>query len=841
MEELIAALYSEMELTAEEIADVFWLALIRQQSTSDAPARAEIRQRGDDNSRKLGLEKDRCKDKSKSQLPRIGIFSKGSSVTAQALYELGAKPFKVVDPPSIRNPLALARALRPLMRYVPSGIEMLDESATVQRIAEEQLWIPVTHPTLDPWLDLALVIDSSSSMLIWQRTISELQSLLSYCGVFRNVRTWSISVEPRKRAYDSEGNLPQNDEQKVGVIRPGFGKEATQHTPRHPKELIDPNGRRLILVVTDCVSSMWYEQAILNALKLWADHGLMAIVQMLPEWLWTRTALRTASKVQFYGLEPGTVNQQLSAVRPFIPRSSSAKEDAQNIQIPILTLESTFIETWSQMVAGRGNVLAPGFVFNPAFQQSASPKSGSQDFQASAKEKVQNFKVASSPMARQLASLLAASPVINLPVVRLIRETMLPKSQQVHVAEVLLGGLLQPTSQPTLEMKPDDLEYRFQDEEIRRLLLEGTPVPDMVRVLSTYVQRQFGRSLKEFIAELQVYIEGDNEELVERVRPFAQMTAEVLRRRGGSYAEFVQKVEQHFKLDESTGLTDQAEVPDFTESLPDESQGSNNQPQISDSTASPPLLERIQLGLSNFAPTLDSSRRSVISRFGRRVKTKHSLRAFTVQIWHRVDWRIIGTGFFFQPEGKILTCAHVVRDASVEDEVALGVEVRVRFNSEQVSSSRQQEYRARVVETFHQIHNNYFYDDIVVIELIDAPVSLISKQRMARLEPAYHPGKYNSSGNPFRSYGYSSAGQYLTSAYADGEILGPIEGPAEIYLRAHPLELRSDSITRGMSGAAILDMKRDRVVGIITHQLSVQGGALGRGIAFGADAKIVLL
>jgi hypothetical protein len=234
---------------------------------------------------------------------------------------------------------------------------------------------------------------------------------------------------------------------------------------------------------------------------------------------------------------------------------------------------------------------------------------------------------------------------------------------------------------------------------------------------------------------------------------------------------------------------------------------------------------------------------SILGKFGRRVKTKNSLRGFTVQIWHKVDHRIVGTGFIFQPEGKILTCAHVIRDASVEGEVVPGVEVRVRFSRDQVSPSHQQVYGAKVVEAFHQVHNDYYYDDIVVIELIDAPEFLINREQMAKLEPAYHPSEnYDSSGNFFRSYGYSPTGDYLSSAYADGEIVGPVQAFAEIekYLRADPLELRSDNVNRGMSGAAILDMKRDRVVGLITHQLSFRETIPGRGTAFGADAKIVL-
>ena len=43
--------------------------------------------------------------------------------------------------------LALGRALRPLMRRVPSYDRFeLDEEATVQRIADEDNWLPVLRP-----------------------------------------------------------------------------------------------------------------------------------------------------------------------------------------------------------------------------------------------------------------------------------------------------------------------------------------------------------------------------------------------------------------------------------------------------------------------------------------------------------------------------------------------------------------------------------------------------------------------------------------------------------------------------------------------------------------------
>ena len=61
----------------------------------------------------------------------------------------------------------------------------------------------------------------------------------------------------------------------------------------------------MILIATDCVSEIWHDGTMLPVLKLWAASGPMAIVQMLPEWLWARTALGFASAVRLHSLMPG--------------------------------------------------------------------------------------------------------------------------------------------------------------------------------------------------------------------------------------------------------------------------------------------------------------------------------------------------------------------------------------------------------------------------------------------------------------------------------------------------------------------------------------------------------
>jgi hypothetical protein len=264
--------------------------------------------------------------------------------------------------------------------------------------------------------------------------------------------------------------------------------------------LIDPSGRRLILVATDCVSSGWQDGTLVPALKLWASSGPLAIVQMLPEWLWSRTGLGFASAVRLQSLLPGVPNQQLIASE--VSHWDEIDLDA-GIKVPVVTLEPEPFATWTEMVAGKGGVWSPGFVLEEAVSPHGQiPQRPDTATEGSAEQRVQRFRVTASPMARRLAGLLAAAPVISLPVVRIIQDQLLPESRQVHVAEVFLGGLLKPLGEVSAEVNPDTVQYDFLDG-VRKVLLESVPTSDSLNVLeavSKFIAKRLGRSLDAFAA-----------------------------------------------------------------------------------------------------------------------------------------------------------------------------------------------------------------------------------------------------------------------------------------------------------------------------------------------------
>ncbi len=546
----IGELGERLNLTAEELADVIWLTLIRQQGSVTNATQAEPEARVETTGRRLQVapivEMDIstsvsiANSQSTSEIV-AGIAPRRSQTALMTNTVLDRVPFKVPNPPSIREPLALVRSLRPLMRQVPSDyIAGLDEQATAQQIAETRVWQPIVQPALEPWLELVLIADESASMVIWQQTVLEFRKLLRNYGTFRDVQLWGL----RWSGTQLE-------------LRPGIGSEALQQAPRQAKELLDPSGRRLILLITDCVAEQWHEPDLTKALRLWAQSSPVAIAQVLPEWLWVRTAIRGFEPVSLTALEPGLPNSRLTIDWSSVWQVESAPKSS--VCVPIVPLEPTSVLTWSQMVMGRGE--APGYwvrSFAPEIDE-VSPQL------LSSQERLERFQVQSSPIAQRLIGLIAASPVITLPVIRLIQETLLPTSEQMNVAEVLLGGLLEQIEPLKLETKSDEVEYRFVDEAIRKLLIEKTPVPDTVQVLSKYIEKQFEMSLDEFVAELQVWSQSENAELVERAKPFATVTAAVLKRKGRKYRAFVEHIEQQYSPSKEPKSSKPADFPPFQE------------------------------------------------------------------------------------------------------------------------------------------------------------------------------------------------------------------------------------------------------------------------------------
>lgn len=530
IERLIATLEQKFpDLTPAEIADILWLTLQQWQSQQVLPTRpaAPVLQQSSEASRESTQPLSPPPPRQASQTSQstslspttiVGVTTQHPTAPRQSPSSLPpGTALSIPDARSLRRSLDLLKALRPLIRQVPAGdAKTLDISATVRAIADTNLWQVKLRPVLESWLELAIVVDTSTSMVIWQRTILELRRTLSQSGVFRDVRFWSLSAVNQ----DSQWQIS---------LHPGFGPAIVQPASCRPQELLDPRGRRLILVVSDCIAPYWDSQPMRDVLQLWGDRGPMALLQVLPEWLWNRTALLEVKLGQVVNSSPGQVNRSLTFVR----RERWNRKPATGVKVPVITLDPNVVARWSQMVAGNASVAAPGLLFSPA--QVRQLAENTRVAELSAIERLEQFRNFSSPIARRLAGLLAACPEVNLPIIRMIQAAMLPQSQQVHVAEVLLGGLFKPLTERTAQTPADKVQYVFH-EGVQQLVQHTVSSEQSFEALSRWIQERFGYSLVDFQAFLTA-------ERITQVKPFAGVFLDVLKLRGDQHSEIIRQLE----------------------------------------------------------------------------------------------------------------------------------------------------------------------------------------------------------------------------------------------------------------------------------------------------------
>ena len=519
----------DVAFAAEDIADALWLAEFMGDAV-DASAQPES-QESEDKSKPTvreeyadnDLDEEDSDEGAKLVLPQAQDSAQRQSQRPEGI------PIKAPAAPALRIRLDLARALRPLRIKVPSPSRMVfDEIATVEQIADQRIWSPVMRPAPERWLDVALVVEETKSLAVWKDTIGDVQTLLERQGAFRRVTTWRLSEQ-------ADGKL---------ALFKNWRHRTHQQRSRRAKELWDPAGRRLILLLSDCTSEAWRSGSMLKWLKLWGQQAPTAVMQLLPERLWSQSVLGLGVPVWFGAVEPGRVSDRLRVQyrMPLYEQLMANVEPAERIKVPIVTLQAETMKQWAKMVAGSGESKTLGVVFDGALPQIVQTVDSAS--QPSAAERVQRFRATASLVAQELAGLMSAAPV-SPPIVDLIRQTLLPKAEPVHVAEVYMGGLMEPSEQDA----QGQVSYRFSDE-VRGLLAAAVPrsvSKQVLQAVSGYISKRLGLNTRSFEALLRIDFSGDSE-AEGMVVPFATVATQTLRRMGREYAALAEQLQSGPKV-----------------------------------------------------------------------------------------------------------------------------------------------------------------------------------------------------------------------------------------------------------------------------------------------------
>jgi nucleoside phosphorylase len=516
---LVAALLQQapLELNAEDVADALWLA------TLTGPAELQRAPSAPDPSRPV-VPGDPASPTGPaptgSDPPAAPTTHQGTAEAVLPTERLATAsvPFRSPTAAALPDALALGRALRPLRRRVPSPTRaVLDENATATFVADTsgRLWLPVLRPAMSRWLDLALVVEDSLSMRLWSRTIAELELLFQFNGAFRNIYPWRLTGD--------------------GPLRLFSGRDQSATAARDHRELFDSSGRRAIVIVSDCVSAAWYDGTLSAWLAAWARRSPVAVLQVLPQRLWTRTALRRGLPAMFSAATPAASNRRLSP--RYIAAPPAPGDDV--IALPVMTLEATSVAAWARTVAGLSGTIEGVALPNRGRQTSGVARITGAAPTAAAR--VARFRETSTAPAKLLASCLAAVP-INLPIVRLVRAAAVPEARDSDLAELFLGGLLREVA---ADDDPDRVEYDFHDG-VRELLLDFVPTGKALHVLdrvSAYIEPRIGQT-RDFPAQLTEVTEA-GASFAQRHRSFAVLAARVFDRLGDDWSDAAARLQQH--------------------------------------------------------------------------------------------------------------------------------------------------------------------------------------------------------------------------------------------------------------------------------------------------------
>jgi formylglycine-generating enzyme required for sulfatase activity len=452
-------------------------------------------------------------------------------------------PVWLEDPPLLVDSLAFLRALAPLQAEQVQGPRLrLDEEATVEAFVAScgpdgrgGCWRPVLVPIPEPRYELVLVIDGAPMMALWQRLVLDLQRALASCAVVRQLHVVKLA---------SDGSVPTRQRRWCQPL---------------------PEGRRLFLLLSDCCGDAWWSGEMAERLAEWGKPESQAILQVLPSWMWPQTALGLGDELVL--TNAGTSahvrwkaeRQRWLSDEPAWLDVAPAERARISTTAAVLRCEPEAIAVWSDLLTARPRRSCAGVLLAKvealsrpvrADQDLAVELEGADQTLSPASEvdaeldRLAAFQAMATPRARQLLQLLAAAPVLTLPVIRLVRQALLFGDRTpLATAEVLLGGVLQLKDNPCqgadAEGMPETWQFTMAPQ-VREQLLSGIEDMDagiVFNAVTRLVEERWNQfmprgSFRAFLTD--PYQQAPPE--LAGIESFANVAAHVLEQLGGDYA-----------------------------------------------------------------------------------------------------------------------------------------------------------------------------------------------------------------------------------------------------------------------------------------------------------------
>ncbi|AZS74274.1 hypothetical protein DDE74_27960 [Streptomyces lydicus] len=442
--------------------------------------------------------------------PRRALYAMGSQGGEPGADR--ARTARVPGGRALPDAQQLGRALRPLRRSRDHPHRTVtDIEATVRLAAETGFLDVVSRPDQERRWSAVLLVDCSPSMQVWGPLAAELRALLARSTVFRSVRILPVD--------------PQDPSGPVGRRRSA--------------------GAAVTFLLTDGTSPGWRSPQAVRALAAWGRGGPLAVLNPLPRRLWRGTALDARPRLL---AAPGEFDP---LGRLIVCDALSGERDPEAdglLALPVLHPTASALEQWAGLLTRPG---VPHLIETVLLDEAPPAPARPAAPHGTAEELLAHFRGAFSPEAYRLAVRLSAIRPLTTPLMQLVRAATMRDAGPTHVAEILLGGLLERTDQArgaaaahTLDRAlgappPGQLTQPVYDFRpgVRELLFSGLGAEQAVEVVEAV-----GRSLEPYMGRLPDFpvLMGDEEgelRLQASARAFAVLASPVLERMGGVVPE----------------------------------------------------------------------------------------------------------------------------------------------------------------------------------------------------------------------------------------------------------------------------------------------------------------
>lgn len=487
-----------------DLRDMLWLAPQLTPNTRDIPENATTLSKPSDAAPRQETSsslESKSSSSASSQRPLVDIDSGAGTRAAYAAGGGGggasARRIELRGAPALPEALAIARALRPLSRRRAGKRLEVDERATAEFIADTGFRDAVWRSARERWFEIAIAIDDVPSLAVWGPTIARFERLLRRQGGFRDVRTLFLrSKGARVSAFGTDGR-------EVPI-----------------SSLQDRDGRRIVIVVSDCTAKAWRDGSMGAWIQVASRHMPVAVAQLLPQMLWPNTAIGFA-EMQMRSPRLGAMNAEMRVKLP------SWAVGEPGIVVPVFPLEPAAVARWAKMMSAAGDAWSPAALL-PLPDEDQEPPDEVLPTEA---QRFSRFRASATPEAQKLAAYLSVVRPLTPPVMRVVHWAMAPQSSAVALAQVFLAGIVFPLVKSHPPASPDETEYDFYPG-LRDQLAQTLTRAEFVQVnlaVHDYLQQTTGTDF-DFFALLEDAT--GSEQLPAAALPFVQASREFARKFG---------------------------------------------------------------------------------------------------------------------------------------------------------------------------------------------------------------------------------------------------------------------------------------------------------------------